>query len=102
MGVSLLEPELVRMERGAFSIRPVRFDEEREGVFTQAVFHVVVQVGFLHASEGALEAFVVVRFAPRSRDVVRLFGLSFLVFTAHLTVVLRHGGVWTDGEKSCI
>lgn len=86
------------MKRASFFIRPVRFDEQREGVFTQAVLHVVVQVGFLHAGEGALEAFVVVRFAPRSRDVVRLFGLPFLVFTAHLTVVLRHGG---HGEAGC-
>lgn len=81
----LLEPELL------FFIRPVGLDEQRQGVFAQAVLHVVVQVGFLHARERALEAFVVVGFAPRPRDVVRLFGLAFLVFTAHLTVVLRHG-----------
>lgn len=88
------EPQL-RVKQVALLVGPVRLDEEGEGVLAQAVLHVVVEVGFLHAREGALETLVVVGLAPWPRDVVGLFWLPLLVFVdrgqlaAH--VVLGHG-----------
>lgn len=83
------------MDQVAFLVGPVGLYKQGQGVLTQAVLHVVVQVGLLHAGEWTLEAFVVVRLSEWTWDVVRLFGLPlFVLLTArsHLTLLLRHGG----------
>lgn len=72
------EPQLW-VEQIALLVGPVRLDEEGEGVLAQAVLHVVVEVGLLHAGEGTLETFVVVGLAPWPWDVVGLFRLPLLV-----------------------
>lgn len=90
------------MEQIAFFVGPVGFYEQRQGVLTQAVLHVVVQVGLLHAGERTLEAFVVVWFSERARDVVRLLGLPLFVLLtgrSHLTLLLRHDGLRRENEE---
>lgn len=81
------------MQDVSFFVWPVRLYEQRKGVLAQAVLHVVVEVGLLHAGEGALEAFVVVGLPPWSGNIVRLLRLALLVFAGrcHFTgVVLGH------------
>lgn len=91
-----MQESQLRVEQIALLVGPVGLDEEGEGVLAQAVLHVVVEVGLLHAGEGALETFVVVWLAPWPWNVVRLFWLPLLVLVdrgqlaAH--VVLGHGG----------
>lgn len=72
------QPQL-RVQQVPLLVGPVRLDEEGQGVLAQAVLHVVVEVGLLHAGKGTLEAFVIVGFAPWPRDIVRLLWLPLLV-----------------------
>lgn len=96
----LVGTQLLRVQDVALLVGPVGLDEQRQGVLAQAVLHVVVQVRLLHAGEGTLEAFIVVGFAPRPRDVVGLFGFALLVLAGrrHFAgVVFGHDGVLIFG-----
>lgn len=60
------------------------FGSYGDGDLTQVVFHMVEQVRFLVAGEGALEALVSERLAGGMGDVMRLFWLAVFDRDAHL------------------